>query len=126
MTKKEFLSQIVNYYGDFQNMAVFSNFSRILKKIDDSDLEKLLDYFMSEIPCGFKIDVKSLMDACRKTCTNFIVIRKACPVCGFQSPEENNLCNHCGYDFSIDPETYKKSLASPEEVAKALNRIKYR
>ena len=123
MTHGEFYEEIKGYYGDFSNETVTRHFLRILKKIPEADLEKLLDWFLENIPSTFHADAKALLDGTKACFIRFIETKKTCPICNAKNDEESNFCWHCGYDFSVPAEECRKLLAKPEDVSRAFSKL---
>jgi len=123
MNKSEFLNEITGYYGDFQNDTVAKRFVMKLNKINDSDLDKLLDWFFDNIPAKWPVDVTTLTKGVN-SCTIFLQEeKKRCPICTSTNIETAKFCCNCCYDFSIPPEEYRKNLVAPEIVAKSFQNI---
>ena len=123
MKKSEFMAEITGYYGDFQNDTVAKRFVMKLNKINDSDLDKLLEWFFDNIPAKWPVDVTTLTKGVN-SCTIFLQEeKKRCPICTSPNIESAKFCCNCGYDFSIPAEEYRKTLVAPEVVAKSFQNI---
>ena len=123
MSKDEFVLEIIAYYGDFANDSVYRQFLRVLAKIEDTNLQKIFDWIISNVPANFRVDVKTLMDATRACFVGFVEPKKKCPVCGANIAEEAQHCIHCDYDYSQTPEQYKATLVNPEQVQELMEQM---
>ena len=123
MNRKEFVAEITGYYGDFPNDIVAKRFVQTLSKINESDLEKLADWFFQNIPANWKIDVTTLTKGITSCCIFFHEAKKNCPICQALNRESANFCLNCGYDFTIPAEEYRKTLADSETVNIAMRDI---
>ena len=123
MNRKEFAAEITGYYGNFQNEAVARLFVQTLNKINESDLDRLFDWFLVNIPANWKVDVTTLTKGVNSCCIFFKEPKKRCPICNALNGEKANYCSNCGYDFSVPAESYRAMLAKPEDVAKAFSAI---
>ena len=124
MTKNEFITEISGYYGDFQNETVARLFVQTLNKIDESDLDRLFEWFLVNIPANWKVDVTTLTKGVTACCIFFAEPKKRCPICNALNRERANFCSNCGYDYLIPADRYRASLAKPEDVKKAFDGIK--
>lgn len=123
MNRKEFLIELTGYYGMFPNENIAEHFARIIKKISENDLQKLLDWFFENIPSSWKIDVSTLTKGINSCTIFFQEEKKSCPICSSPNKEASKFCCNCGYDFSIPAEEYRKTLVAPEIVAKSFQNI---
>ena len=123
MTKQEFIADITAYYGNFANEAVYKQFIRVLKRIADKDLERLIDWIFANVPANFTVDVKTLTDGVRACFIQFIENKKRCPICGATIAEESQVCVFCGYHYDITPEEFKKSLVDEADISAVMTGI---
>jgi len=123
MNRKEFVAEITGYYGDFQNDIVAKRFVQTLSKINESDLEKLADWFFQNIPANWKIDVTTLTKGINSCCIFYHEEKKACPICRAQNRYSAKYCYNCGYDFAVPADEYRKTLADAETVTTAMRNI---
>lgn len=123
MTKQDFITEITAYYGNFANEAVYKQFIRVLKRIADRDLEKLLDWIFANVPANFSVDVKTLTDGARACFIQFVEQKKRCPVCGALIAEESQICVFCGYHYDITPEEFRATLADAADASALMTGI---
>lgn len=123
MTKDEFITELTGYYGGFQNDTVAKLFVQTLNKIDESDLDRLFEWFLVNIPANWKVDITTLTKGVNSCCIFFKEPKKRCPICNALNGEKARFCSNCGYDYSVPAERYRASLAKPEDVKKAFGEI---
>ena len=123
MTKQDFVAEITAYYGNFANETVYKQFVRVLKRIADKDLERLLDWTLANVPSRFPVDVKTLTDGVRACFIQFVEEKKHCPVCGALIAEESQICVFCGYHYDITPEEYRATFADAADVSALMTGI---
>lgn len=123
MTKDEFITELTGYYGGFQNDTVAKLFVQTLNKIDESDLDRLFEWFLVNIPANWKVDVTTLTKGVNSCCIFFIEPKKRCPICNALNGEKARFCSNCGYDYSIPTDRYRASLAKTEDVARVLGNL---
>ncbi len=124
MTKQEFLSSILEYYGNFSNEGIYKQFLKVLSRIADKDLEKLFGWFLENIPSNYRIDVKTLLDATKANFVSFVKEDKdktKCPVCEYPIAKGLQKCPYCEYDYTMSAEEYKQIVR--ERAAKQLTKI---
>jgi len=119
MTRQEFMTEINGYYGGFSNEYVAKKFIQKLDKIAESDLDRLLDWFMGNIQSKWTVDVTTLDKGIESCCIFLAIPKKRCPICNALNGESVRLCTNCGYDFSVPADRYRASLARPEDVTSA-------
>ena len=123
MTKEEFITELTGYYGDFSNATVAKQFILNVKKINDNDLPKLLNWFFENIPARFPVDVTTLTKGITACTIFFHEEKKSCPICSKPNGIKANFCCNCGYDFSVPADEYKKNFAPPELVKKTFSNM---
>jgi len=123
MTKDEFITELTNYYGGFQNDAVAKLFVQTLNKIDESDLDRLFEWLLVNIPANWKVDVTTLTKGVNSCCIFFKEPKKRCPICNALNGEKARFCSNCGYDYSVPADRYRASLAKTEDVARVLGNL---
>ena len=117
MTRQEFMTEINGYYG-FKNEFVVKKFIQKLNQIAESDLDRLLDWFMENVQANWNVDYQVLEKGIKACCIFLIVPKKRCPICKATNNETARLCFNCGYDFRIPVEQYQNQMAKPEDVAR--------
>lgn len=123
MKKSEFMAELMGYYGDFQNDTVAKLFVQMLNKIDESDLDRLFEWFLVNIPANWKVDVTTLTKGVNSCCIFFKEPKKRCPICNALNGEKARFCSNCGYDYSVPAVEYRSTLAKPEDVKLVIGRI---
>lgn len=123
MTKDEFITELTSYYGGFQNDTVAKLFVQTLNKIDESDLYRLFEWFLVNIPANWKVDVTTLTKGVNSCCIFLKEPKKRCPICNALNGEKARFCCNCGYDFSFPADRYRASLAKTEDVSRVLGNL---
>lgn len=122
MSYEEFYTEITGYYGSFPNTTVSKRFMQTLKRIRESDLDKLLDWFFANIPARLQVDNTTLLKGVSSCCIFFIEPKKRCPICQKLVNEKAQICCNCNYDFAVPPERYKKTLVTHEMVIASMKK----
>jgi len=123
MTRQEFMAEINGYYGGFSNEYVAKKFIQKLDKIAEADLNRLLDWFMGNIQSKWTVDVTTLDKGIESCCIFLAIPKKRCPICNALNGESVRLCTNCGYDFSVQADRYRASLAKTEDVTRVLDNL---
>lgn len=123
MTRKEFLSEIIGYWGNFQNESVLKQFARILAKIQEKDLDKIFDWLLENVPVTYTLDVKTLLSATKACFIGFVDEKKNCPICNASLNKAAGVCWHCGYDYTQTPEEFRASLVPADQVFEELKKV---
>ncbi|MCQ2595113.1 MAG: hypothetical protein MJ196_07615 [Treponemataceae bacterium] len=129
MTASDFIKAVMDYYGTFENEAVFRVFCKyVQEKVYRHDLDRIYEYFLANIAASWKIDVKTLMDACRAlqiqpkkavrkcTCCGAVYTDLYCPVCEFDP--------YGGESVESYREFWKSRQSDPEKYEREIERIK--
>lgn len=111
-TVKEFMQELVEYFGSIPNDKVKSLYIQELRYIKPSDFDRLFRQLISDQPQSFSPDYKALIDAIKKS--NIVQLDETgrdatkCPVCGAMQ-YTNGCCPCCKYDSFHDgaPEEYR-------------------
>jgi len=110
-TIADFMKQISDYYGAFQNKTVQNLFAQHLSQIKPSDYDRTFDYILAHNPATWHPDVKALTDAVKALdlVTVTRASRETCPVCGNVGTFRGGVCVNCKYDINNDgdPKKYK-------------------
>lgn len=124
----EFVKAIIDYYGAFENEAVANLFIKYANKVRENDLERIYEWFLSNIAINWKIDVKTFIDACKVLQVPMRKPVKTCACCGTQYT--GDLCSVCWYDpkGSGDVTEYRKmyehwQIDSEEHTRKVLETL---
>ena len=109
---QDFISQIENYFGSFQNDMIRQLFAEMLAKVKPNDYENLFVNIITHNPATWHPDVKTLSDAISALHLVLIepVSNSKCPVCGQKGAFRGGTCLYCKYTPATDgdPEKYRE------------------
>ncbi len=110
---KEFLQEIVLYFGGFPNERVMQLYATELRYVKPSDLDRLFKQLIIDQPQAFCPDYKALSDAIKKSKIELLdeAFQEAriCKVCGKKN-FTSGICPECKYDGGVKdgtPEEYR-------------------
>lgn len=108
----DFMKNITDYFGDFQNDTVQDMFMKQLSKVKPADYDKLFANIITHYPATWHPDVKALFDAVTALHLNLLepVSSYKCPVCGETGTMISGVCVVCKYSPTSDgdPNRYRE------------------
>lgn len=121
MTPKDFITKIINLYGDFTTPGMAKEFYDIISKYSGQQLERLMSEYIRSVPGIYKPDVKCILECIDRLGVKVEVQTKHCLCCGWIMDSKADMCNRCGYSPEYNLLEYQQQLAiNQEKIAKLL------